>query len=695
MRVQRHTILMATSFLPIMLFKIISRTGAATLERTRVAAAIGLACAIVQYLLSKKLTHQATYLERAFLLFLAAGTLWVIFMPEAPAVLFAVHSTTLLYVVLCLTTLLPQSLGYDPFTYAIAKQWYPESVWRMPQFRTINLHITYTWSFLFFAAACSSFFGARPLFAIVLPIVLVLGVGLPFSKLYPDRFLKRTLKGQNAVRGAPFEGTARDLISRMPLAFNADAAQGIDATIQFLLSGDGGGEMALLLKDGRCTFQEGRATSPALTITSSAAAWLQIARGEVDRPKALMEGLFSVQGDTTLLMKMGTLFTGPSPRPDGAQDGVKGTTPAQKPFLKSRGRTDTMKILAIQGSPRPKTSNTGKILEQFLEGARSKGAETEIIYLKEKNIHPCVGCYTCWTKTPGVCVFKDDMPELLEKVQSANLLVYATPLYIFNVTALLKAFQERLLPLLDPHLVRQGDAYRHPKRYKGGPSGMVLISTCGFPEVSHFEALRQVFRHVERAGEVPLVGELLVPSAELVVRQEFIRKRAEGVFAAAFDAGVEVVTQGAVSKETEASVRQVVVAPDEMASMANMWWDSFNESSTHTPVEQMSAPNDMRLLLQGMALSLNPSIASTLKTAIQFDVTGGQKGKWYLAIENGVCTCSEGEASSPALTIITPSEVWLAIAAKEKDGRQAFMNGEYKAEGDLSLLMRLNSLFGS
>ena len=145
-----------------------------------------------------------------------------------------------------------------------------------------------------------------------------------------------------------------------------------------------------------------------------------------------------------------------------------------------------MKLLAIQGSPRPKNSNTEILLQEFLKGARSQGAETETIYLKEKEIHSCVGCYTCWAKTPGVCVFKDDMPDLLEKVKACDILVYATPLYNYNMTALLKAFQERLLPLLDPHLTKAGETYRHPQRYAANRK-MVLLSTCGFPEVSHFD----------------------------------------------------------------------------------------------------------------------------------------------------------------------------------------------------------------
>jgi multimeric flavodoxin WrbA/putative sterol carrier protein len=684
MRLKAHTLLMITSFVPVIAFKVIARTGAADLRHARGAAVIGLMLAAVQYVLSRMLMKRTTYLERAFLAFLAVAAIWVYIMP-ARAGLFVTHSTTLLYALLFLTTLLPQAFGFDPFTYAIAKQWYPETVWKVPQFRTINLHITYVWSSVFFAAALSCFLGdGRPLYSIILPLALVLGIGLPFSMRYPAYYLKRKFPA-SSTDPSLFPDTARELIARMPFAFRADAVPGLTATIQFLLSGEGGGDMFLSIADGHCTAHEGVHLSPTLAIRSSAQVWLKIARGEVDRPRAMMDGLFSAQGDMTLLTKMGEIFR-PSPARE-AED------LSEEKISHTEGRKKNMKILAIQGSPRPKASNTEKLLQQFLNGARSEGAEVETIYLKEKEIHPCIGCYTCWTKTPGVCVFKDDMPELLEKVMGTDLLVYATPLYVYNVSALTKAFQERLLPLLDPHLVKEGETYRHPKRYDRSYN-IVLVSTCGFPEISHFDGLRRVFRYLERPGQA-LVGELLVPGAELVLRQDFMRERAAGLLQAVFKAGVEVVSNGAVSKETEARVQQAVVSHEDLAQMANMWWDSLHEGTTKTAAGQVTGVEDMRLLLRGMAMTFNASAAGNLTATIQFDVTGEQPGQWFLSIQDGACTFHEGMTQSPTLTIKTPSEVWIAIANKEKDGQKAFMAGEYKVEGDLGLLMRLSSLFGS
>lgn len=232
-----------------------------------------------------------------------------------------------------------------------------------------------------------------------------------------------------------------------------------------------------------------------------------------------------------------------------------------------------IKILAIQGSPRPKVSNTDVLLQEFLKGARSQSAETETIYLKGKNINYCVGCFTCWTKTPGVCVHKDDMPELLKKIRTCDIIVYATPLYNYNMTALLKVFQERTLPLLDPHFVKVGEAHRHPYRYETNRK-MVLISNCGFPEVKHFDGLRKIFRVIEENGSIPLVGEILLPAGELL-RQEPLKELLKGTMDAVFKAGVEVMRDGRISKETEEMIQKPIFPPEDIIKMGNMMWDSL------------------------------------------------------------------------------------------------------------------------
>ncbi|HEY9073253.1 MAG TPA: flavodoxin family protein [Desulfobaccales bacterium] len=107
-----------------------------------------------------------------------------------------------------------------------------------------------------------------------------------------------------------------------------------------------------------------------------------------------------------------------------------------------------MRLIAFNSSPRDnQTSKTELVLQKFLEGARRAGAETETLYLRDYKIKHCLGCFSCWTKTPGRCVQKDDMAEeLFGRYLAADLAVLATPLYHFNMNARMKMFIERTCP---------------------------------------------------------------------------------------------------------------------------------------------------------------------------------------------------------------------------------------------------------
>ena len=312
MKLTPGAILFVTSFFPVAVFKVLARVGEITPRRVKVAVVTGLVLAVGQFLLSRRFLKQTTYLEKAFLGFLGVGTAWIFLTPPQASSLFVHHSTSLLYLLLFLTTLLPQLFGYDPFTYSIAKLWSPKTVWDTPQFRIINLHITYFWSAIFLLATLSCWLGQeKPLFSVVLPLLFVLGIGLPFSRKYPGYYLKREFVARPSD-SSNFPDTARELVLRMPQGFNAQIVPDLKANIQFDLSGEGGGKMILSIADGRCSVREGEVSHPTLTIISPGDVWLKMARGEINRPKALMDGLFKIEGDINLLLKMGELFQPPA-----------------------------------------------------------------------------------------------------------------------------------------------------------------------------------------------------------------------------------------------------------------------------------------------------------------------------------------------------------------------------------------------
>jgi len=309
--VKLNVIFLVTSFIPVIVFKVIARVGEANLAQARLATVVGLTLAVIQFILVKRYLKHVSYLEWAFLGYLAFGTAWVYLAPTDISSFFVDNSIAILYVVLFLTALIPQVFGYDPFTYAVAKRIMPERTWTTPHFRIINLHLTYFWSGILFACFLSSWLGhGKPLFSIVIPLAIILSVGIPVSRFYPNYYLKRQYMSQPLDRSL-FPDTAKELIVRMPLGFDPAVAVGLEADIQFDLSGEGGGKMVLSVSDGQCSAWEGEAASPTLTICSPADVWLKVARREINPGMAFIKGLYRAEGDMELLAKMSQLFHSP------------------------------------------------------------------------------------------------------------------------------------------------------------------------------------------------------------------------------------------------------------------------------------------------------------------------------------------------------------------------------------------------
>ena len=109
-----------------------------------------------------------------------------------------------------------------------------------------------------------------------------------------------------------------------------------------------------------------------------------------------------------------------------------------------------MKVLGFVGSPRKK-GNTDILVDTFLDGASSAGAEVKKFFLADHTINQCMGCYRKCVLKPGFrCgTFRDDMDLLLEEMVSSDLILFASPFYCSSYTAIMAKFLERCLPLWD------------------------------------------------------------------------------------------------------------------------------------------------------------------------------------------------------------------------------------------------------
>ena len=228
-----------------------------------------------------------------------------------------------------------------------------------------------------------------------------------------------------------------------------------------------------------------------------------------------------------------------------------------------------MKVLAFNGSPRMDKGNTALILTPFLEGMKEVGAEVEFFYTKKLNINPCQGCFTCWLKTPGVCFQKDDMQMLHPKLRQADIWVLATPLYVDGMTGPMKNLLDRLIPLVQPFIELRDGHCRHPLR-EGRKSGkVVLVSNAGFWEMDNFDPLLVHVRAMCKNTAMEFAGALLRPHGEALKPMMELGAPLDDIFAAAKEAGRQLVRDGEMSTETLNIVSRELLPLDMYVQMAN------------------------------------------------------------------------------------------------------------------------------
>jgi multimeric flavodoxin WrbA/putative sterol carrier protein len=355
-----------------------------------------------------------------------------------------------------------------------------------------------------------------------------------------------------------------------------------------------------------------------------------------------------------------------------------------------------MKVLAISSSPRGGgQSKTEMLLEPLTQGMKDASAEVEVVYLRNKKIQNCIGCYTCWTKTPGKCILKDDMTdELFPKYIGSDIVIFATPLYFYSVTAGMKTFIDRTIPMAEPFMIERNGKSSHPLRCK--VPKIVALSVAGFPEPGVFNELSSWLNYIYKKD---LIAEIYRPGAESLASSAFGSIKAD-IFDALKEAGREIILNQSVSVGVMKRITQPLGDRETFQLLANMWWNTcIKEGVTvKEAAEKKLIPRAGNIpeFLAITRIAFKPETAAGHKADIQFIFTGEVKGECMLHIENGSIKTSEDIAFlKPDLTIKTPFELWMDIMSGKTDGGAAFIEGKYTAEGNLDMLMNFSKYFGA
>lgn len=145
-----------------------------------------------------------------------------------------------------------------------------------------------------------------------------------------------------------------------------------------------------------------------------------------------------------------------------------------------------MKVVGISSSFHA-GSNSGLLVENILAGAKSAGAETEYISLKEVSVKPCTGCSVCKAEGKTTCIQKDDFEKIITAIKGADAVVFGSPVYFGRANAPFLNFVDRLFSQMNPDF-----SSRLPKNKK---FAVVLTSGSGAEETTGpiVEEMKRVF----------------------------------------------------------------------------------------------------------------------------------------------------------------------------------------------------------
>jgi hypothetical protein len=261
-----------------------------------------------------------------------------------------------------------------------------------------------------------------------------------------------------------------------------------------------------------------------------------------------------------------------------------------------------MKITVINGSPKGRDSKTNIMVEAFLKGAREAGAETTSIFLAEKEIKHCKGCFSCFFATPGQCSINDDMADILSVGEGTDILVLATPIRYGNISGMLQGFIERMIMLCSPYFEKDPifQMHRHPKKTPEAElkisfyrSKLVMIASGAIPDREpNFQVPSLWVKRLAFYNHTEVIGEIYAPQGGLLIIQEGdLQPILDNYFELLAKAGEEIATKSSLSEETQNRLSQNLISDDIYIQHVNCFIDEVLTGRQH-PYLNANKTND-------------------------------------------------------------------------------------------------------
>ncbi|MCX5817422.1 MAG: NAD(P)H-dependent oxidoreductase [Proteobacteria bacterium] len=573
--------------------------------------------ALILFLRRKK--NGLSAIDKGFFVYFTVNAVVFWVFPQNLADIAAAFPTGLLYTILFILTAFPALFMRRYFTEHFAKKSTPQAVWQTNIFKTINRNMTWAWAGIF---ALSAFITVVPwlfsmpasllaglVFQVMLPALIMLGIGLPLNRRYPLYYQRK---------------------------------MGIEPVHE-------------------------------------------IGKENIKKPAPYI----------------------------GAEETTR----------KEEHMTDSLKVVAINGSPHGAIGNTSQMIQMIASVLSQEGIAVEEVFLSGKRIEYCIGCGVCLEKTR--CWRQDDHAEIVDKLLTAQGIILASPVYFKHVTAQMKTFFDRSLSL----------GHKPRKSYKPGLAITVSAGLGDSTTAKYLEGVLRVYGAFSAGAIVAIatspggfLGKELVEARAADLGRDLARaiKEQRQYPATGEELSFYLFMRDLVTREKdfmrgdyqhwqeaglldgfEAYAGQSFTVPPFDPALRKEWLkniiteevdkDKEREAPDEVSPGHVAGPASAKScleLLRMMPMGFKGQAGKDLSAVYQFDITGSEEFTAHLRIADGKCTFLEGPHERPDVVIKSPADVWLAISRGEMDGQSAFMSGKYRVEGNIALLLNLKSLFG-
>ncbi|CAK8725577.1 NADPH-dependent FMN reductase-like domain-containing protein [Candidatus Electrothrix laxa] len=153
-----------------------------------------------------------------------------------------------------------------------------------------------------------------------------------------------------------------------------------------------------------------------------------------------------------------------------------------------------MNITILNGNPDAANIKFDDYLCRLASLLRFSEHEVAVFNLRDMDIKQCIGCFSCWVKTPGKCILNDDSPTIYRAYLKSDLVLFSSPVIMGYISALLKKMTEKLLPLIHPYVEFKQKEVHHQARYDKSPLLALLLETGEGVDMEDIDIISDIYK---------------------------------------------------------------------------------------------------------------------------------------------------------------------------------------------------------